>query len=138
MAKPRESTRLSAATSQPGRTAQSALDPVSVHAVVDVAEIDAAEQVNDHPLATQNSLHEIQAEQAADLAAMLRLQDFSTRLLGTAELPQVLRQVLDATIELQQADFGCVQIYNRGLHKLEIVAHRGFDVTLLDRIGNIE
>ena len=136
MVKARESTLLSAATSQPGRKAQPALDQLSVNAAAHAAQMDASERVNDNP-PTENSLHEVQAEQA-DLAAMLQLQDFSTRLLGTAELPQVLRQVLDATIELQRADFGCVQIYNRGLHKLEIVAHRGFDVTLLDRIGSIE
>ena len=98
----------------------------------------AVEQVNDNQLAAQNSLNEIQAEQAADLAAMLWLQDFNTRLLGTAELPQVLRQVLDATIELLRADFGCVHLYDRVSRKLEIVAHRGLDVTLLGRIADVE
>ena len=100
--------------------------------------MDAGKQINDNLPASHSCLQAIQAEQAADLAAMLRLQDFSTRLLGTSELPQVLKQVLDATIELQRADFGCVQIYNRVSRKLEIVAHRGFDVTLLDRINNVE
>jgi len=86
----------------------------------------------------EDALRELQTEQAADLAAMLRLQDFSARLLGTAELPLVLRQVLDATVELQRADFGCVQLFNRASRKLEIVAHRGFDNTFLERINSVE
>ena len=85
----------------------------------------------------EDALQELQAEQAADLAAMLRLQDFSARLLGTAELPLVLRQALDATVELQRADFGSVQLYNRASRKLEIVAHRGFDNASLERIRNV-
>ena len=86
----------------------------------------------------EDALYELQVEQAADLAAMLRLQDFSARLLSTAELPLVLRQVLDATVELQRADFGAVQLCNRATHKLEIVAQRGFDAAFLERISHID
>ncbi len=65
-----------------------------------------------------DTLRELQEEQAADLAATLKLQEVSSRLLSAVELPPLLRQLLDATIEMQRADFGCVQLYNPALASL--------------------
>jgi hypothetical protein len=56
---------------------------------------------------------------------MVRLHEFSTRLVATSELPLMLEEVLNATIALQCADFGNVQLYNPRTQGLEIVAQRG-------------
>ncbi|HWL74912.1 MAG TPA: CheR family methyltransferase, partial [Burkholderiaceae bacterium] len=84
-----------------------------------------------------DALRQLQEEQAADLAATLKLQELSSRLLTAAELPPLLRQLLDATIEMQNSHFGCVQLYNAATGKLEMVAQRGFDPVLFDRLDAI-
>jgi signal transduction histidine kinase len=70
-------------------------------------------------------------ELAAELRAMTRLHEFSTRLRASAELPEVLEEVLTATIEIQEADFGNVRLCNPESHTLEIAAQRGFDAQFL-------
>ncbi|HVG05286.1 MAG TPA: CheR family methyltransferase, partial [Burkholderiaceae bacterium] len=55
--------------------------------------------------AAEQGLRELQQEQAADLAAMLRLQDLGSRLISTADLTPLLRQLLDAVVDMQGADF---------------------------------
>jgi C4-dicarboxylate-specific signal transduction histidine kinase len=61
-----------------------------------------------------------------ELAAMKRLHEFTARLLVTPELPSVLRDVLNESMELQHADFGIVQLFNPVTRSLEIVAQKGF------------
>src|SRR5947207_427523 len=51
-------------------------------------------------------------ELAAELAEMTRLHELSTRLLVSTKLQQLLEEVLGATMALQDADFGNVQLYN--------------------------
>jgi PAS domain S-box-containing protein len=69
-------------------------------------------------LATQDEL-------AAELTAMTRLHQLSTRLMATTELQPLLEEALSATIALQNADFGNVQLYDPETRTLEIVAHQG-------------
>jgi len=64
-------------------------------------------------------------ELAAELTAMTRLHQLSTRLMTTTELQPLLEEVLSATIALQNADFGNVQLYELETQTLEIVAHQG-------------
>jgi PAS domain S-box-containing protein len=52
------------------------------------------------------------SELVAELTAMKRLHQLSTRLLHETELQPLLEEVLNATIALQSADFGNVQLYN--------------------------
>ena len=78
------------------------------------------------------------AELMVELAAMKRLHEFSTRLLTTTDLQALLEEVLDATIDLQRADFGTLQIYDPGSNSLEIVAQRGFDADFLDHFSRVE
>ena len=80
------------------------------------------------------SLRESEAGQAVDLAAMVRLQELSTRLHATEALPAVLQEILDAVIELQEADFGKVQLLNRETGELEVAALKGFNLEYIDRI----
>jgi PAS domain S-box-containing protein len=64
-------------------------------------------------------------ELAAELTAMTRLHQLSTRLMTTTELQPLLEEVLSATIALQNADFGNVQLYEPEARTLDIVAHQG-------------
>jgi PAS domain S-box-containing protein len=50
----------------------------------------------------------------------------------------VLYEVLDVTIELQGADFGYIQLYDRETRTLEIVAQRGFQREFLDHIARVD
>ena len=74
----------------------------------------------------------------ADLSAMTRLHELSTRLLAASKLQLVLEEILDASIELQGADFGNIQLYDRETGALEIVAHRGFDQDFLEYFSDTD
>ena len=76
-------------------------------------------------------------ELAAELMAMSRLHEFSTRLLSKAGLLPLLEEGLNAIIALQNADFGNVQLYNPETKTLEIVAHRGFQRSFLDYFSSV-
>jgi PAS domain S-box-containing protein len=76
-------------------------------------------------------------ESAAELVAMTRLHEFSTRLLATTDLQPVLEEVLDATMELLHADFGKIQLYNAQTRGLEIVVQRGFQQEFLDYFDSV-
>ena len=76
-------------------------------------------------------------DQAAELKAMKRLHELSTRLLATTELQPILEEVLDATIALLNADLGNVQLYNSKTKALEIVAQRGFRQDFLDHFSSV-
>ena len=80
----------------------------------------------------------VKDELAAELAAMTRLHQLSTRLLARAELQPLLEEILDATMALLHADFGNVQLYNPKTQALEIVAHRGFKKDFLDYFNLVQ
>jgi DNA-binding response OmpR family regulator len=73
-----------------------------------------------------------------ELAAMSRLHELSSRLLSVSDLRSVLYEVLDATIELQGADFGNIQLYDKQTRTLEIVAQRGFQQEVLDYFASVD
>lgn len=77
----------------------------------------------------------VKDELAADLKNMIRLHELSTRLRGTTELQPLLAEILDATIELLNADFGNIQLFNQQSKGLEIVAQRGFKQDFLDHFS---
>jgi transcriptional regulator with GAF, ATPase, and Fis domain len=79
----------------------------------------------------------LKEELATELTAMTRLHEFSTRLLASTDLEPLLEEVLNATIELQNADFGNVQLYNPETQALEIVAQRGFQSDFLDYFRSV-
>jgi PAS domain S-box-containing protein len=72
-----------------------------------------------------------------DLAAMARLHELSVRLTAMTDLSSILREVLDAVMELQAADFGDVQLFNKKKNVLEIVAHRGLGQEFLDYFRSV-
>ncbi|HEY3658210.1 MAG TPA: ATP-binding protein [Steroidobacteraceae bacterium] len=80
---------------------------------------------------------ELKDELAAERLAMTRLHEFSTRLWPITDLPAVLEEALSATIEIQQADFGNIQLCNPQSHALEIVTQRGFDAESLEYFAGV-
>ena len=69
---------------------------------------------------------------------MTRLHEFSTRLLASSDLDDLLDEVLDAVIGLQGADFGNIQLYNPKTRALEIVTQRGFSSEFLEHFSRVE
>ena len=88
-------------------------------------------------IADRQTLLNLKDELASELKAMNQLHECSTRLLKTTQLDLLLDEVLDATITLQNADFGCVQLYNPAVRGLEIVAQRGFRQDFLDHFRDV-
>jgi signal transduction histidine kinase len=76
-------------------------------------------------------------ELAADLEAMKRLYELSMRLQTADGVQSLLEEMLSATIDLQQANFGNVQLYNPQTKNLEIVVQRGFTQEFLDHFSAV-
>jgi signal transduction histidine kinase len=70
-----------------------------------------------------------------ELADMRRLHAISTQLADQAELLQMLEGILDATISLQHADFGNIQLYDPSTGTLRIAVHRGFPKAFLEHFA---
>ena len=87
--------------------------------------------------AAEESEASMRIELRAELAAMNRLHELTARWLGSAELRTVLQEVLDASIELLNADFGNIQLYDATSRGLRIVAQRGFEQNFLDFFATV-
>jgi PAS domain S-box-containing protein len=74
---------------------------------------------------------------AEEAEGLTRLQELSTRLLTATDLQSLLEEVLTATIALQGADFGNLQLYKPDTQTLEIIAHRGFQQDFLNYFGRV-
>ncbi|HYR34244.1 MAG TPA: GAF domain-containing protein [Burkholderiales bacterium] len=75
----------------------------------------------------------VKDELAGDLVAMIGLHQLGARLIAQRNLKDVLAEVLEATINLQSADFGMVQLYDEGEQALELLAQRGFNADFVER-----
>jgi hypothetical protein len=74
----------------------------------------------------------VKDELAAEQEAMIRLHEFGARMPASTELQPVLEEVLRASITLQSADFGIIQLYKPKSQALEIVIQNGFRQGFLD------
>jgi PAS domain S-box-containing protein len=74
----------------------------------------------------------LQANLLTQLEDMRRLHEMSARLIEVADLHKVLEEILDATIALQHADFGNIQLYDPEAGEMRIVAQRGFSERFLE------
>ena len=90
-------------------------------------------QVEEHA----EELLAVKDELAAEQEAMTRFHEFGTRMLATTELQPLLEEVLTASIALQSADFGTIQLYNPESQALEIVAQRGFQQDFLNHFSSV-
>jgi PAS domain S-box-containing protein len=76
-------------------------------------------------------------ELTAELEAMANLHTLAIRLMATTELQPLLKEILNATIALQEADFGNIQLYNAETQALEIAAQVGFRQDFLDYFSSV-
>jgi PAS domain S-box-containing protein len=78
----------------------------------------------------EDRLRESEARLAAEAAALVRLNEASSRLWQAKSLRDGLEIILSATIELMKADYGNVQLLDGGV--LKIAAQRGFEREFLE------
>lgn len=71
----------------------------------------------------------------AGRGSLTQLHQFSTGLIGTADLSAVLEQMLAAVMEIQAADFGNVQLLDAERGGLVIVAQRNFQRPFLEHLA---
>ncbi|MGA8529138.1 MAG: ATP-binding protein [Acidobacteriaceae bacterium] len=63
---------------------------------------------------------------AAEMDAIQRLSDFSTRLLGTNDVSIMMGDLLQAVLAVQSAELGEIRLYNSNQDSLDLVASAGF------------
>lgn len=80
----------------------------------------------------------VEAELEAQLEDMRRLREMSTRLVEAADLQRMLEENLDATIALQRADFGNIQLHDATTGLLRIVAQQGFSDAFLEHFATVD
>ncbi len=80
----------------------------------------------------------MEAELAAQLEDMRRLHAMSSRLIEASDLPQVFQEILDTVIEVQDADFGNIQLCDAERGVLRIVAHHGFSPAFLEYFRTVD
>lgn len=80
----------------------------------------------------------IEAELSAQLEQMRRLHEMSAQLIEAADLPKMLEEVLDATIAVQRADYGNIQLWEPETGVLKIVAQHGFSSAFLEHFASVD
>ena len=90
-------------------------------------------QVKEHA----EELLAVKDELAAEQEAMTRLHEFGARMPARTELQPVLEEVLRASITLQSADFGIIELYKPKSQSLEIVTQNGFRQGSLDPLRSV-
>ncbi|HEU4604269.1 MAG TPA: ATP-binding protein [Steroidobacteraceae bacterium] len=78
---------------------------------------------------------ELKARLADELEHMVRLHDMSSRLMQSGDLSLVLKEVLEAILDLQHAERGNVQLYDAKEDSLMIVAQRGLPAEFMERFS---
>ncbi len=82
----------------------------------------------------EQALSENEQRISADLASMNSLYELTARLLATQNLESALQEVLTSAIAMQQADMGCVHLYDSAIDKFNVAAQHGFDQEFLESL----
>ena len=77
--------------------------------------------------AVQEALRESEAELAAELEAIRELQEVSTELIHEDDIERLSDRILDAAVEIMDAEFASLQLFRPDQDVLELVTHRGFN-----------
>jgi PAS domain S-box-containing protein len=75
---------------------------------------------------TEEALRESEAKLATELAATQALQEISTELIGENDVQTLSERVLESALEIMDADFASVQLYDPDRNDLILVANHGF------------
>jgi PAS domain S-box-containing protein len=73
----------------------------------------------------------------ADLAGMIRLQMVSTRLVAAGDSTPLLLDIVDAAIDLTDADMGNIQLVDQQSGQLHVEASRGFEPPFLEHFKTV-
>jgi PAS domain S-box-containing protein len=85
----------------------------------------------------EEQLRESRARVTAELAAMTRLQQVSTRLMPSSDSRTMLLEIVDAAIALTGADMGSIQLLEGSARTLRTVASRGLEQPFLDLVDSL-
>ena len=83
----------------------------------------------------EEAVRVINAQLSADLSAITRMQQISTRLAQAEDLAQLLDEIVAAGTEITGADMGNIQLFQNGV--LQIVSQRGFASPFLDFFNHV-
>jgi len=83
----------------------------------------------------ERAIEALNAQLTADLAAMGRMQQLSTRLIHSGDVHKLLLEVVDAAVEVTGADMGNIQLFEND--RLQIVAERGYDAGSMDFFNSV-
>ena len=84
---------------------------------------------------TERAIQTLNTQLTAELSAMARMQQLSTRLVQAEDFELLLGEIIDAGMEITHADMGTIQLSEDD--SLKIVSHRGFDRTFLDYFNTV-
>ena len=83
----------------------------------------------------EETIAALNAQLSSDLAAMTRMHEISSRLVQATDVTTLLQEIIDAAVEITEADMGNIQLLEEGT--LRIAAHRGFKPPFLDFFGEV-
>ncbi|HLJ48531.1 MAG TPA: PAS domain S-box protein [Bryobacteraceae bacterium] len=78
---------------------------------------------------SERAIQELNAQLTADLSAMARMQQLSTRLVQSGNFEGLLGEIVEAAIETTDADMGNIQLAESD--RFRVVAQRGFEAAFL-------
>ena len=93
-----------------------------------------ARDISDSRRAEQ-AIQALNDQLGADLSAMMRMQEISTRLVQAEDFRHLLDEILSAGVEITDADMGNIQLLEDGA--LKIAAQRGFEAAFLDFFNSV-
>jgi signal transduction histidine kinase/DNA-binding NarL/FixJ family response regulator len=110
-----------------------------IDARLEIARLNRANLGREQQLRTaaEESESRMRDELLAELGAMNRLHELSTRWLASSGLEKLLQEILDSTIALLNADFGTIQLYEKETQTLKIVTQRGFGKQFLSHFSHV-
>jgi PAS domain S-box-containing protein len=75
---------------------------------------------------------------ADELAAMVRLQELSTRLVAEDDSSSLLEEILDAALAITGAEMGNIRLYEADLRTATIVASRNYPVGVVEQYATMD
>jgi len=83
----------------------------------------------------EQAIQALNDQLSADLSAMVRMQEISTRLVQAEDFRHLLDEILSAGVEITDADMGNIQLLEDGA--LTIVTQRGFEAAFLNFFNSV-
>jgi len=85
---------------------------------------------------TEEAIKSFSRQQAADLAALTRMQELSNRLIQPGTFSDLLNEILEAGIAITEADMGDIELVG-GDGEMKIAVHQGFRAPFQEFLGKV-